>query len=72
MGQAARASRAETNAALTLRLTREDRDLLEQLVSSRAAELSHEGYQTTVVGYLRGLIRREAAAHGIHPRDGEG
>ena len=72
MGRGARAIRTESNAALTLRLTREDRDLLEQLVSSRAVELSHEGYQATVVGYLRGLIRREAAAHGIHPRDEDG
>lgn len=56
------------DATLTLRLTREDRDLLEQLVKLRSTELSHDGIETTAAGYVRGLIRREAAAKGLRPR----
>jgi hypothetical protein len=50
---------------LTLRLTHEDRLLLEKLVELRSAELTNEGVVTTVAGYVRGLIRREATAKGL-------
>ncbi len=53
---------------LTLRLTRQDRDLLEQLVQLRSSELSPEGLEATAAGYVRGLIRREAAAKSLRPR----
>ncbi len=56
------------DATLTLRLTREDRDLLEQLVKLRSLELSQEGLEATAAGYVRGLIRREATAKGLRPR----
>lgn len=72
MHRPARTGRPAIDSALTLRLTREDRELLEQLVSMRASELSNEGYEATVAGYIRGLIRREAAARGLSPRDTHG
>jgi hypothetical protein len=64
--------RPNIDSALTLRLSHEDRDLLERLVVMRSAELSQEGYETTVAGYLRGLIRREAAARGIRTARAKG
>ncbi len=54
-------------ATLTLRLTKEDKSLLEQLVRLRSAELVQEGVEPTVASYVRGLIRREAAAKGLTP-----
>jgi hypothetical protein len=69
----AKATRTERDCAidctLTLRMTVDDRELLERLVALRASELSTEGFAPTVASYLRGLIRREAAAKGLSPRD---
>jgi hypothetical protein len=52
-------------ATLTLRLTTEDRELLKKLVELRSAELSVDGIEVTAASYVRGLIRREAAAKGL-------
>jgi len=50
---------------LTLRLTREDRALLDRLVELRAAELVDEGIDVTATSYVRGLIRRDGKARGV-------
>lgn len=55
---------------LTLRMTPDDRTLLDKLVALRAAELAEMGateVDVTSASYLRGLIRREAKAKGITP-----
>jgi hypothetical protein len=52
-------------ATLTLRLTRRDRQLLEELVAMKAEELADSGVTTTVASYVRGLIRREAKVSGL-------
>jgi hypothetical protein len=53
------------DSTLTLRLTHDDRLLLERLVELRAAELLEEGVEPSAASYLRGLIRREAASKGL-------
>jgi hypothetical protein len=69
MSKAARTERdGAIDCTLTLRMTVTDRELLERLVALRASELTTEGYSPTVASYLRGLIRREAAAKGLLPR----
>lgn len=50
---------------LTLRLSDQDRALLDRLVADRAAEFAPEGIEVTAASYVRGLIRREAAAKGF-------
>ena len=56
-------------ATLTLRLTRADREGLERLVATRAAELADQGVVLTAAGYVRGLIRQAMRAEGIIPGD---
>lgn len=50
---------------LTLRLTTDDRTLLDRLVGLRAAELADEGIEVTAASYVRGLIRRDAKTKGL-------
>jgi hypothetical protein len=50
---------------LTLRLSEQDRDLLDRLVADRAADLAREGIEVTAASYVRGLIRREAEGKGF-------
>ena len=64
-----------TEAMLTVRLTREDRDVLDCLVAHEAKAVAEQGFamELTVAAYLRGLIRREAQRLGIEAvRDEEG
>ena len=50
---------------LTLRLTRQDRELLQELVALKAAEFVDTGMEATAASYVRGLIRHEARAKGL-------
>jgi hypothetical protein len=50
---------------LTLRLTRQDRELLQELVAVRAAEMADTGMEVTAASYVRGLIRHEARVKGL-------
>ena len=50
---------------LTLRLSPDDRAMLDRLVADRAAELADEGIEVTAASFVRGLIRREAKARGL-------
>lgn len=50
---------------LTLRLTRQDRELLQELVAMKAAELVDTGMEATAASYVRGLIRHEARVKGL-------
>lgn len=53
---------------LTLRMTDNDRALLDKLVALRAAELADLGadeIDVTAASFVRGLIRREAKAKGV-------
>jgi hypothetical protein len=50
---------------LTLRLSPDDRAMLDRLVAHRAAELAEEGIEVTAASFVRGLIRREAKARGL-------
>ncbi len=71
MVRPARANRERiVDATLTLRLTHQDRELLEQLVELQSAELVEEGLAPTAASYLRGLIRREAASKGLRGPSG--
>ena len=66
MGRPARANRhsiAETT--LTLRLSHNDRRLLDRLVKLRSEELIKDGMEPTVASFIRGLIRREAESRGL-------
>ena len=66
MSRPARRDRAAiVDTTLTLRLTHEDRELLQKLVDLRSVELSVEGLEATAASYVRGLIRREAVAKGL-------
>jgi hypothetical protein len=56
------------DATLTLRLTRQDRELLRELVALKAEELVDSGMETTAASYVRGLIRQEARAKGLLTR----
>lgn len=62
-----RAQVAQTcmDTSITLRLSKEDRALLDKLVALRISELGDIGVELTISGYLRALIRREANAHGL-------
>lgn len=44
---------------LTLRLSPDDRALLDRLVAAKAAELETAGVELTAAAYVRGLIRQE-------------
>lgn len=55
---------------LTLRLTPQDRALLQQLVALKAEELVDSGLEATVASYVRGLIRHEARMKGLVPVEG--
>jgi hypothetical protein len=50
---------------LTLRLSPDDRAMLDRLVAHRTAELADEGIEVTAASFVRGLIRREAKARGL-------
>jgi hypothetical protein len=50
---------------LTLRLSPDDRALLDRLVAHRATELADEGIEVTAASFVRGLIRREGKARGL-------
>jgi hypothetical protein len=50
---------------LTLRLSPDDRAMLDRLVAHRAAELADEGIEVTAASFVRGLIRREAKARDL-------
>jgi hypothetical protein len=52
---------------LTLRLTPDDRALLDRLIDLRAAELADDGIEVTAASYVRGLIRRDAKVRGLLP-----
>jgi hypothetical protein len=56
------------DATLTLRLTRQDRELLRELVALKAEELVDSGMETTAASYVRGLIRQEARSKGLIER----
>jgi len=53
------------DATLTLRLTRHDRELLQELVALQAAEMADTGVEVTAASYVRGLIRHEARTKGL-------
>ena len=63
-----RASVADST--LTLRLTREERDLLDRLVELRAGELANEGGRVSAASLVRGLIRSAAKSAGLNPCEG--
>jgi len=67
MHNMARRSKDKASVTLTIRMTREDRDLLDRLVAHRARELADEGLDVTATSVVRGLIRREARSHGLLP-----
>lgn len=50
---------------LALRLSREEKDALDEIVRKRAARLAHEGGAVTASSVIRGLIRQAAQAEGI-------
>jgi hypothetical protein len=53
------------DATLTFRLTRQDRELLQELVALKAEELVDSGMEATAASYVRGLIRHEARTKGL-------
>ena len=57
------------DATLTLRLTQQDRELLQELVALKAAELIDTGMEATAASYVRGLIRHEARTKGLVSSD---
>jgi hypothetical protein len=62
-----------TGGTLTLRLTQNDRDVLDCLVEHQAKIVAEQGIamEPTLAAYLRGLIRREAQRLGIQARRDE-
>jgi hypothetical protein len=65
MGRPPKDRAGAATATLTLRLTPDDRALLDQLVALRAEELADEAVEVTATSYVRALIRREARAKGL-------
>jgi Helix-turn-helix len=65
MGRPTKDKSGPATETLTLRLTAEDRDLLNRLVALRAEELSDEAGEVTATSYVRAFIRREARAKGL-------
>jgi hypothetical protein len=57
---------------LTLRLTPQDRALLQQLVALKDEELIDSGANATAASYVRGLIRHEARMKGLVPSERKG
>lgn len=53
------------DSTLTLRLTREDRMLLDELVGRRLSQARREGMEITRASFVRALIRKEAEAQGV-------
>ena len=56
---------------LTLRVTREDRELLAKIVEQDAAQQSLQGTEVTAASVVRGLIRREAVLRGLLSAPGQ-
>lgn len=48
--------------SLTMRISPEDRELLDRLVDLRQQELVDDGLEASAASVIRGLIRREARA----------
>jgi hypothetical protein len=68
MGRPPKDRTGAATATLTLRLTPDDRALLDKLVALRAAklaELADEALEVTATSYVRWLIRREARHEGL-------
>ncbi len=57
--------RSIVDTTLTLRLTRQDRELLHELVALQADELVDTGMEATAASYVRGLIQHEARVKGL-------
>lgn len=53
------------DSTLTLRLTREDRMLLDELVGRRLRQARRDGMEITRASFVRALIRKEAEAQGV-------
>ena len=70
MGRPKKANRSEVaGLTLTLRLTSEDRKLLNELVGLRATELADDGGAVTMASLVRSLIKREARTKGLLPSE---
>lgn len=67
MHDMARSRKGNASVTLTIRMTREDRELLDRLVAKRSIELSDEGLDVTATSVIRGMIRREARGLGLLP-----
>lgn len=67
MHDMARSQKDNASVTLTIRMTREDRELLNRLVAKRSIELSDEGLDVTATSVIRGMIRREARGLGLLP-----
>jgi hypothetical protein len=67
MHDMARGRKGNASVTLTIRMTREDRELLNRLVAKRSIELSDEGLDVTATSVIRGMIRREARGLGLLP-----
>lgn len=63
--------RKVVDTTLTLRLTRQDRELLQKLVALKASELIDSGAEVTAASFVRGLIRHEAREKGLLSSDSE-
>jgi len=57
--------RSVADATLTLRLTQQDRALLQELIALQAVEMIDTGMEVTAASYVRGLIRHEARLQGL-------
>lgn len=57
--------RPVVDATLTLRLTQNDRELLQALVERQAVEMADTGVEVTAASYVRGLIRHAAREKGF-------
>ena len=62
-----RRKKDSASVTLTIRMTQEDRELLDRLVEKRSLELSDEGLSVTATSVIRGMIRREARSLGLLP-----
>ena len=50
---------------LTIRLTTEERKLLDRLVEARSEELAESGATVSAASLIRGLVRKEARTKGF-------
>jgi hypothetical protein len=74
MSRPRRANRATiSDTTLTLRLTREDREVLDCILEHESKLVTEHGFATepTLASCLRGLIRREAQRLGLEVRHDE-